>query len=218
MKIALDFGHGFGDSGAIGNGKREDLIVREIGERVKTYLDKENHQTKIVSLDGGLTSRTNLANKWGADLYVSIHMNSNSGTPATGTEVYVYNSTSKAKPFAERIVNNISGLGYKNRGVKTANFAVLRGSSMPALLIECCFINNSDDMNKLNFDKMALAISEGILNKKINNTPAAEKPDTIQPEGVYRVICGSYKDKQNALNIQKQLQEKGFPSFLEFKK
>lgn len=212
MIIGLDFGHGFGDSGAIGNGFREDEEVRKIGEKVKTLLESNGHKAIICSIDGGLTSRANYANKNNVDLYVSIHLNS--ATPsAKGTEVFVFNSSSKAMPAAKRVLENICSLGYVNRGIKTANFVVLKATAMPSMLIECCFISNANDMANLNYDKMAQAIAEGIINDKIVNIPPQSEKPVAGASKVYRIYKDgvqqgtAYSHKENILNIVKEALE-----------
>lgn len=204
-KIALDFGHGFGDPGAVNGKWREDLLVREIGERVKHYLESNGKNVKVVSIDGGLKSRAVAANNWGADLYISIHLNSASSKQANGTEIYTYSSTSKAIEPGKRILANICKLGYNNRGMKTANFAVLKHTSIPAMLIECCFISNDSEMNKFNADNFAKAIAEGILNKSISN-PAKPQTPSQSTGKVYRIYHDGVQQGtaySNIDNIQK---------------
>lgn len=209
-KIALDFGHGFGDPGAVNGKWREDLLVREIGERVKSYLESNGKNVKIVSIDGGLKSRAVAANNWGADLYISIHLNSTKnknkdGSYVDGTEIYTYNSTTKAIEPGKRILSNICKLGYNNRGMKTDSFAVLKYTSMPAMLIECCFISNTDGMPRFNSDNFAKAIAEGILNKSISN-PAKPQTPPQNTGKVYRIYHDGVQQGtaySNIDNIQK---------------
>lgn len=86
----------------------------------------------------------------------------------TGTEVLVYNSSSKSNSIAKNICAEIAKLGFKNRGVKyRTDLYVLNHTSIVksnALLIECCFLDDKDDVNLYNAKKMAQAIVLGILN------------------------------------------------------
>ena len=108
-------------------------------------------------------------NKHKADLDVSIHFNAGAGDKkgngkTTGTEVYVYSATSAAKPAAERVVKKIAALGFKNRGVKIrTDLYVLSQTNSPAMLIECCFVDDKDDVELYDYKKMAAAIVAGIL-------------------------------------------------------
>ncbi len=83
-------------------------------------------------------------------MFISIHCNASPNSTANGTEVYTYNTSSKALPLAKKIQSKIVEiLGTTDRGTKTANFAVLRRTSMPAVLVETAFISNQKDSEKL---------------------------------------------------------------------
>ena len=154
---------------------------RKVKNKVIELLRANGHTVYDCTDDVGATQNANLrniVNKCNAhkvDLDVSIHLNAGGGT---GTEVYVYSDSSKAKGYAQRIVNNISNsLGIRNRGVKTrTNLYVLRKTKSPSLLIECCFVDNATDKAKWNVDKCAKAIVEGILNVTVNNVTHTEAP------------------------------------------
>ena len=184
-------------------------------------LKKEGHTIYDCTVDKSsnnaqqLIDRVNKANKQPLDLFVSIHFNAcvndeKGNGYTTGTEVLLYSMSSKAKPYAERIVKKIANVGLKNRGVKTHNAYVLKHTKAPALLIETCFIDDRDDMNVYlkSPRKVAKAIVEGILDKTI--TDVTETPKT----GFYRVLVGSYKDKNNAIKKQEELKSKGVETSL----
>ena len=218
MRIGIDFGHTLSGegTGAVGCGYKEQDLTRALGKQVIDYLLKEGHTVINCTVDKAssnqlqLKGRVDKANKQTLDLFVSIHFNAcvndeKGNGKTTGTEVLIYSTTSKAKPYAQRIVDNISKLGLKNRGVKTSSAYVLRYTNAPALLIETCFIDDKDDMDIYlrNSKTVAKAIAEGILNKSIVDevkTPVS---------GFYRVLAGSYKDKNNALKKQEELKSKG---------
>ena len=154
-KIFIDPGHGGNDSGAVGNGLREKDISLSIAKKLGDILVRKGYQIKY-SRDTdtfiALGERANIANKWGADLFLSIHCNAHSDISANGTECYTYSkSNSSTKDLSRCISSSISNkLEIRNRGHKEANFAVLRLSNMSAVLIEVAFISNKDDANKLN--------------------------------------------------------------------
>ena len=127
--------------------------------------------------DSGRTQGQNLANivhacnAHAADLDVSIHLNSGGGT---GTEVLVYSDTGEAAGYAVKICAAISELGYRNRGVKERkNLYVLRRTTAPALLVECCFVDSAADAQRFDADKMAAAIVRGITGQTAAQTGAA---------------------------------------------
>lgn len=173
MKVNVHGGHSLKCRGASGllDEVNEDRAVKN---KVIELLRANGHTVYDCTDDVGATQNANLrniVNKCNAhkvDLDVSIHLNAGGGT---GTEVYVYSDSSKAKGYAQRIVNNISNsLGIRNRGVKTStNLYVLRKTKSPSLLIECCFVDNAVDKVKWNSDKCAKAIVEGILNATVSN-------------------------------------------------
>src|SRR5690606_18071023 len=97
-----------------------------------------------------LSQRAKLANQWGADFFLSIHVNAGGGN---GWESYRYTSAStKAVAYQDAIhtaVIQAVGAGVKDRGKKAANFAVLRETKMPALLTENMFIDHAQDAARL---------------------------------------------------------------------
>ena len=183
MRINVHGGHSLKCRGASGylDEVNED---RKVKNRVIELLRANGHTVYDCTDDNGATQNANLraivnkCNSHSVDLDVSIHLNAGGGT---GTEVYIYNSNSKAKDEATRIAENISNaLGIRNRGIKTStSLYVLRKTKSPSLLIECCFVDNSTDKAKWNYDKCAKAIVEGILNKRVNENVETTTPSTI---------------------------------------
>jgi N-acetylmuramoyl-L-alanine amidase len=165
--IAIDMGHNCPpDTGAMGL-KSEDFLVKEVGTTLINLLTKNEYEitvcnpNKAVSITDSLNKRCRAANRSNADYYVSIHFNAFNGR-ASGTECFAISP--KGKALASAIVSRISALGFKNRGVKDGNHLfVIRNTSMPAVLVECCFIDSKEDMELLDLDKMAQAIYTGII-------------------------------------------------------
>ncbi|SFU42621.1 N-acetylmuramoyl-L-alanine amidase [Clostridium sp. DSM 8431] len=173
MKINLDMGHTVSgaDTGAVGCGRKEQDCTREKGYKVKEKLEALGHSVCICSVDSAetvnesLSARVNKANANGGDLYVSIHLNAGGGY---GTEVYTYQG--KELSEARNVLNNICNLGYRNRGIKGANLYVINHTKMPAMLIECCFIDSNDDMRRYNAEDIANAIVKGLVGEASNST------------------------------------------------
>lgn len=171
MRINVHGGHSLKCRGASGylDEVNED---RKVKNRVIEMLRANGHTVYDCTDDNGASQKANLraivnkCNSHSVDLDVSIHLNAGGGT---GTEVYIYNSKSKAKDEATRIAEKVSNtLGIRNRGVKTkTNLYVLRRTNSPALLVECCFVDNAKDKAHWNAEKCAKAIVEGILNKSV---------------------------------------------------
>ena len=152
-KIYLDAGHGGADAGAVGaNGLYEKNLVLKIQQYLisylnSTYSDFTIKTTRTTDTFLSLSQRASQANSWGADAFMSIHVNAGGGT---GYEDYVYRSASNASKAFQSIVHGqvqptLLLYNHPNRGRKSANYAVLRLTNMPAVLTEIAFIDNSTD-------------------------------------------------------------------------
>lgn len=110
-----------------------------------------------------LGSRAKLANDLGADLFVSIHCNSAESIDAKGVEVYHYPGSTEGMDLAGDIQEVLTiTTPLKDRGVKEADFAVLRLADMPAVLVECGFISSEEDREFLVDGRQQTAIALGI--------------------------------------------------------
>ncbi len=163
MKIAIDCGQTLSgaDYGALGI-KAESVLTREVGTRVISKLKALGHSVisctidTCNSLEESLAYRINQANNNNVDLFISIHFNAYNGQ-AHGIEVFTWGG--EQLPEATRVLNNLVGLGYANRGIKDgSNLYVIRNTRAKAMLIECCFCDSKDDMDKYDAEKMANAI------------------------------------------------------------
>ena len=183
MRINVHGGHSLKCRGASGylDEVNED---RKVKNRVIEMLRANGHTVYDCTDDNSTSQNANLraivnkCNSHSVDLDVSIHLNAGGGT---GTEVYVYSNSSKAKDEATRIAEKISNtLGIRNRGVKTSTqLYVLRKTNSPALLIECCFVDNATDKAHWNVEKCAKAIVEGILNKSVETSNTSNNVNYI---------------------------------------
>ncbi len=178
-KIFVDAGHGGPDPGAIGNGVTEEFVnlnvarylaqdLRRLGYDVMEYRTSPTENV-LENKNADLRNRANMANEWGADYFISIHTNSSTNPLASGAEAYVYRLGGAAEELGESILESISdNLGSINRGVMAANFAVLRLTRMPAVLVELGYLTNSTEALNLNSPAwqraVAMAIAEGIYN------------------------------------------------------
>jgi N-acetylmuramoyl-L-alanine amidase len=164
-KIFIDPGHGGSDPGAVANGLQEKNLVLEISKRIesklKEYGDVEVRLSRTSDTFISLSNRANMANDWGADYFISVHINAGGGE---GYEDFIFNgNVSDVTTDNQDLMNRevIKATDFNNRGKKQANFAVLRLTNMPAILTENGFIDNSSDANKLK-DKLFLdKVAEG---------------------------------------------------------
>ena len=170
MKIFINPGHDIDrDSGAVNRttGLREADVARNIGERVKGYLENVGYECKLFQFDS-LQKICDEADYFGADLFVSIHCNA-ANQKARGTETYHCAGSVNGKKLAQTIHNQIvasipANYKYWDRGVKSAGFYVLKYTSMPAVLVETAFIDNDTDARLLvdYEDEFARAIARGV--------------------------------------------------------
>lgn len=227
VKIFLDPGHGGHDSGAIGNGLYEKTLNLEIAKKIQNQLnDYENVEVKMSRSDDRyltLKERTDLANNWDADLYLSVHINSSEDVTANGFESYIYNGNVTPRTQAYQnvvhaeIVKQITGI--RDRGKQKANFAVLRQSLMPAILTENLFIVNKSDSLQLKKDSFLENLATGhvlAFEKFLGLKRKVTEPNTASiPTGkLFKVQVGAFEDKENAKNTFEKLLKDGYEAYI----
>lgn len=164
--VVLDPGHGGVDPGAVSNGMNEkDIVYNILYTYGKKYFNAKNslvkaYWTRVNDKKIELNDRAAFAESVGADCFISLHMNSASSN-AKGTEVYYSTSNNKdtasgltskklAECFQKSIVDNLL---MNSRGVKTAQFVVIKKNTVPAILVELGFISNKEDREKFTNSK-----------------------------------------------------------------
>jgi len=164
--VIIDSGHGGKDYGALseGYGYEEKQLTLSTSHMVKNYLQKLGYKvvmTRNQDVFLSLDERAEIANKLPADLFISIHFNFSPNTSAEGIEVYYCTLATESsdnekkrlkisKELAqEMLTRTVKHTGAHSRGVKTANFAVLRKTEMPAVLIECGFLSNHAERERI---------------------------------------------------------------------
>lgn len=215
---------------------RESTEARRVKDKVIVQLRLQGHTVYDTTCENGtsqanvLTKIVNSCNTHKVDLDVSIHFNSGANDAGgngktTGTEVYVYSTSSKSKSYAENVCNAIAGLGFKNRGVKTStSLYFLKHTSSPAMLIECCFVDDKDDVELYDYKEMADAIVYGITGKRVQKvvnsvvdsdatkSDAETKSDTDKK--LFRVQVGAYSVRDNAKKLKKELKAAGYDAVI----
>ncbi|MGM1055496.1 MAG: N-acetylmuramoyl-L-alanine amidase family protein [Bacteroidota bacterium] len=177
ITIVIDPGHGGKDSGAKGyNDLKEKDITLILGLEILNLNSKQNlleiYLTRTTDTLISLHDRSKLAKALKPDLFISLHLNHSLNESATGTEVFVARTqlTENLKEsifIANEIHNSLtSTLGFKARGVKFANFQVLRETIqfVPSILVEFCFISNKDEAQYLSENSNLKALAFSILN------------------------------------------------------
>lgn len=225
--IIVDAGHGGFDNGASYNGRAEKTDNLALALAVGEALERKGQNVIYTRTDDvyqNPNEKARIANASGGDYFVSIHRNS-SPSPNTyeGVETLVYDTNGVKTEMAENINRNMEALGFDNLGVKVRkDLAVLRRTSMPAILVEAGFLNTDADNARFdaNFDAIAEAIAQGIVeavstqNQASAGSPlqsasmAANSPNGEAP--FYTVQVGLFANPMNAEGLRKELQSDGF--------
>ena len=185
--VFLDPGHGGRDPGAVYNGLREKDLNMSIYRKLRSELEKLGY-TILTSRDSDVyvdyvTERSEMVNKTNADVFISIHFNATGvpGVNRSGVETYIYEPDDDIKPrinkvahdnpvrlseskrLADNIHNSVvSVAGANDRGVHGSNYAVLRETVKPAVLIELGYMD-SPEYKKISDDKYQSKLVEGLV-------------------------------------------------------
>ena len=154
--LVVDAGHGGNDQGASGRRSLEKEVNLKVARRVCKLIRKQCRDVEVIQTRPddefiSLNDRAGMANFYRADLFISIHSNSARGW-AEGTETFIHPSARGSRSERE------------SRGVKTANFAVLRNTRMPAVLTEIGFISNRSEERFMNSRKGQKRLARSISN------------------------------------------------------
>lgn len=173
VKVAWSAGHSINTPGKRSpNDEREWSFNDKVVDAGMLYLAKyENVQQIRVDDSSGradipLEKRTDTANAWGADVYVSCHHNAINGVWGNhgGVETFIHPQASKASQDIAALIHPkvVKAMGLTDRGLKTANYHDLRESNMPSVLVEGGFMDSRIDIKKMRDDKFLKAQGEAI--------------------------------------------------------
>lgn len=185
VEVVIDAGHGAHDSGAVGSG----LLEKERALKLSHMLNEElrssgvsTYMTRTTDVFVTLSGRAKLANDRGAKVFISNHLNSAENPSALGYETFVLNRNDAKTNRLQDLIHAegmrvLAPLGFRDRGIRTSNLAVLRETHMPAVLTENGFISNASDMAHIRKDevlrKLAQAYAKAIctyLGKSYNGS------------------------------------------------
>lgn len=177
--IVIDAGHGDWDPGKVAkDGTLEKDINLQISKYLQGYLEQSGGFVLTTRIDDtslsdkkreDLKERKNIANNEEVDLLVSIHQNSFPKENVKGAQVFYYEGSEESKKLAECVQNRLKEVDSSNDRVAKANkdYYILKQTKMPAIIVECGFLSNTEENNNLKNEeyqkKIAWAIYLGIL-------------------------------------------------------
>ncbi|MBD8067501.1 N-acetylmuramoyl-L-alanine amidase [Bacillus sp. PS06] len=222
MKIVIDAGHGYQTAGKRSkDGLREYEFNRQVAMFTKTLLEQYEKVSVFFThsdeRDVPLKERTNKANQLAADVFVSIHANafgSGEWNSAGGIETYMYTSKPKGASELARLVQRqlCEKTKRKDRGVKTADFYVLRETKMTAILCECGFMTNYEEAQLLKSKAYQQLCAEAIVEALCSYYSISRKSNEDPKQ--YAVQVGVFEEKPNAEKLIKELKSKGYDALI----
>jgi N-acetylmuramoyl-L-alanine amidase len=187
--VVIDAGHGGHDSGARArSGMKEKEAALDVAQRLEPKLRAAGFQTKMTRKSDvfiPLDRRVRASNGASNSIFVSIHFNHAKSRGISGAEVYYKSSVSR--DIATRVLDRIDELpGTVRRGVKTANFRVLRLNRYPAVLVECGFMSNPTEAARsaspVHRERLADAIADALVEQRFGAAGLAKLRPKTSPE------------------------------------
>lgn len=210
VKVFLSAGHGGTDPGAVGNGLYEKTINLNTLLACKSEL--ERHGVTVVCSrtkdeNDPVTQEVKEANASAADIAVSFHINAGGGD---GFEVFYYKTSSEGKNLAAICEKYVKTLGQNSRGLKVGDHLhFIKKTTMPAVLVESFFIDNSKDKDIGDTLAEQTAFGEAYAKAILEYLGIAYKSKKL-----YKVQVGAYGDKANAEAMKKKLKAAGFEGYI----
>lgn len=233
FKIALGAGHGSNTAGKRclksldPNETREWWLNDRICDYVESYLkDYEGYDLlRLDDSDDGandiaLATRTNKANAWGADFYLSIHHNAGvNGGSGGGICAYSYTNGSQAShqwrdDLYLALIAKTGLKGNRSNPTLTGGFYVLRYTNMPAVLLELGFMDSKTDVPIILTNDYAQKCARAIVDVLVKRGGLTKKAVSTDSDTMYRVQLGAFSSKANAEALAKELKAKGYPVYI----
>ncbi len=214
--VMIDAGHGGYDNGATFDGRTEKSDNLNLALAVGNILENQGVDvlyTRTTDVYQSPNEKANIANRSDTSYFISLHRNA-SPNPNTysGVQTLVYADAGIPALFAQNINAQLEKVGYANLGTSVRpNLAVLRGTDMPAALVEVGFINTEQDnqLFDLKFPEIAQAIADGII-----ETIQGANLESTESEN-YTIELGLFMHHENADMLATNLQNENFESFIE---
>lgn len=222
-KVFIGVGHGGTDSGAVGNGLKEEDLNLEIAK--ECAIDLQRHGVTVLlsrtkDENDALTEEIKECNAFKPDLAIDIHNNAGGGD---GAEAFYHYGGGVGKTLAENVLVEIVKIGQNSRGAKTRknasgkdHYGFIRQTTAPAVIVECAFIDNKTDIAIIDTSAeqkaMGVAIAKGIL--KTLGIAYVEEKKTETNGKLYKVQVGAYRERENAQRIVDMLKADGYEAII----
>lgn len=217
MKVFISAGHGGSDPGAVANNTKEKDLNLSIALACRDELKRHGVEVKMSRTkdeNDPLSEEIRECNAYAPDLAVSIHNNAGGGD---GAEAFYHYGGGKSKTLAENILAEIVKVGQNSRGAKVRKnsqgkdyYGFIREISCPAVIVECAFVDNAQDLKILATEgdkqKVGQAIAKGVL-RTLGVAIQGEK-------GYWKVQVGACLYRESAEALQKKIKAVGFDAFI----
>lgn len=228
FKIALTAGHYLGNPNccleSLDPGKTKEWVLNDrIADKVEKLLQGYTGWELLRTDDTtgkkniNLTARTNAANNWGADVYLSIHHNAGiEGGSGGGIVAIVHTKASNEekqwqKELYDALIEATGLQGNRAEPLAKMNLHEVREPKMPAVLLELGFMDSATDVPVILTEKFADQCAEAIV-KVLVKRGGLQKQET--PEKLYRVQAGAFEEKELAERLKKRLLIAGFDAII----
>ena len=164
--VVVDPGHGGRDPGELGrNGLREADVCWDLAERIAHRLARTGAHVRFSRTEAespDVTERARRANALDAELFLSLHLNSNPRPRATGASTYYFGGSRAGELLAESIQGRLVALGLGDCRAHARSYSILKETRMPAVLVEPAFITSPDDESRLESADFRSAIADAV--------------------------------------------------------
>lgn len=231
-KIVLDAGHGINTAGRRCLKEYDPAEHREwwLNDRVCDFVEsylKEYEGYALLRVDDAddgednieLADRTAAANKWDADVYLSVHHNGGAnGTSAGGIVCYSHPKAAQEShtlrdELYDALIAHTGLRGNRATPKATSNLYVLRKTDMPAVLMELGFMDSRADIPVIITDEFAQGCARAIVEVLAKHGGLTKKAAAVRP-ALYKVQCGAFKNKAKAEALAAELKAKGYSVYI----